>query len=130
VRQIAKGLDRPPTVIPARWNAVWPSVGHLHHARVGVTAKTLANHKANVRAALRWFGNEHDAPQHRSRGRGYRPSGRNGQSPCGCRELGRGVSSRLVSTPLGRTSWRQKVCYRFNFAMTAVDFRHDCDGPP
>ena len=52
-----------PTVIPARWNSVRISVGQLHHARVGVTAKTLANHKSNVRAALRWFGKEHDVPQ-------------------------------------------------------------------
>ena len=45
-------------MIPARWNSLRFSVGQLHHARVGVTAKTLANHKANVRAALRWFGKE------------------------------------------------------------------------
>ena len=37
-------------------------VAQLHHARVGVTAKTLANHRSNVRAALRWFGKEHDVP--------------------------------------------------------------------
>ena len=63
VRQVAKWLDRPAVEIPARWNAVRLSVGHLHHARVGVTAKTLANHKSNLRAALRWFGNEHNVPQ-------------------------------------------------------------------
>jgi integrase len=63
VRQIAKGLDRPPTVIPARWNSLRLSVGQLHHSRVGIMAKTLANHKANVRAALRWFGREHHVPQ-------------------------------------------------------------------
>jgi hypothetical protein len=63
LRQIAKWLDRPSAVIPARWHSVRISVSQLHHARVGVTAKTLANHKANVRAALRWFGNEHDVPQ-------------------------------------------------------------------
>jgi hypothetical protein len=62
VRQIAKWLDRPSTTIPARWISVQASVGHLHHARVGVTAKTLANHKSNLRAALRWFGKEHDVP--------------------------------------------------------------------
>ena len=50
-------------MIPARWHSVQISVAQLHHARVGVTAKTLANHKANVRAALRWFGKEHDVPQ-------------------------------------------------------------------
>ena len=56
LRQIAKWLDRPLAVVPARSNALLFSLGQLHHARVGVTAKTLANHKANVRAALRWFG--------------------------------------------------------------------------
>jgi hypothetical protein len=39
-------------------------VAQLHHARVGVTAKTLANHKSNVRAALRWFSKEHALPQY------------------------------------------------------------------
>ena len=63
LRQIAKWLDRPAAVIPARWHSVRISVARLHHARVGVTAKTLANHRANVRAALRWFGKEHDVPQ-------------------------------------------------------------------
>ena len=67
LRQVAKWLDRPATVIPARWNSVQISVGQLHHARVGVTAKTLANHKSNVRAALRWFGKEHDVPQRGAR---------------------------------------------------------------
>jgi len=63
LQQIARWLDRPATVIPARWNAVQLSVCQLHHVRVGVTAKTLANHKSNIRAALRWFGKEHDVPQ-------------------------------------------------------------------
>jgi integrase len=64
LRQIAKWLNRPPAVIPARWQAVRISVAQLHHARVGVTPKTLANHKSNTRAALRWFGKEYDVPQH------------------------------------------------------------------
>lgn len=63
LRQIAKWLDRPVAAIPGRWNSVRHAVGHLHHARVGATAKTLANHKSNVRAALRWFGQEQDVPQ-------------------------------------------------------------------
>ena len=62
--QIAKWLDRPAAVIPARWHSVRIPVAQLHHARVGVTAKTLANHKSNVRAALRWFGKEHALPQY------------------------------------------------------------------
>jgi hypothetical protein len=51
-------------VIPARLNAVEPPLRRLHHARVGVTAKTLANHKSNIRAALRWFDKQHDMPRH------------------------------------------------------------------
>ena len=60
LRQIAKWLDRPGEVIPARWTAIRLPVGQLHHARVGVTAKTVANHKSNAAAALRWFGKEHN----------------------------------------------------------------------
>jgi integrase len=63
LRQTAKWLDRPPEAIPARWSAVRFSVEQLHHARVSVTAKTLANHKSNARAALRWYGKAHDMPQ-------------------------------------------------------------------
>ncbi len=60
LRQIAKWLNRPPAVIRARWQAVRISVAQLHPARAGVTPKTLANHKSNTRAALRWFGKEYD----------------------------------------------------------------------
>jgi integrase len=63
LRQIARCLDRPLGVIPARWIAIRMFVRQLHHAQVGLTAKTLANHRSNVRAALRWFGEEHDVPQ-------------------------------------------------------------------
>ena len=63
LRMIAKGLDRPAAVIPARWQAVRTSVAQLHHARRGTGAKTLSNHVSNVRAALRWFGKEQGVPQ-------------------------------------------------------------------
>ncbi len=62
LRQIAKWLDRPVELTPARWTAIWLQVGQLHHARLGVTAKTVANHKANAAAALRWFGKEYNLP--------------------------------------------------------------------
>jgi hypothetical protein len=62
-RRIAECLDRPVGEIPARWTALRASVGDLHHARVGVAAKTLANHKANLRAALRWRAKEHPLPR-------------------------------------------------------------------
>jgi hypothetical protein len=62
LRQIAKGLDRPMELIPARWTAIRIGVEKLHHARMGLTPKTLANHKANVRAALRWLSGEEGLP--------------------------------------------------------------------
>src|SRR5688572_22671969 len=52
LRQIAKALDRPLELLPARWTGLWPQVSRLHHHPLGVTPKTLANHKANVKAAL------------------------------------------------------------------------------
>jgi integrase len=67
LRQIAKWLDRPAAVIPARWHSVRISVGQLHHAGVGVTSKTLSNHRSNARAALRWFGKEQGVPQQGAR---------------------------------------------------------------
>jgi integrase len=63
LRQVAKWLDRPAEVIPARWQSVRISVSQLHHARAGITRKTAANHVANTRAASRWFGKEHDLPR-------------------------------------------------------------------
>jgi hypothetical protein len=62
LRQIAKWLDRPVQTIPARWTSIRLPVERLHHVPLWVTAKTVANHKANVRAALRWFGKEHELP--------------------------------------------------------------------
>jgi hypothetical protein len=62
LRQIAIALDKPPEMIQARWTAVRHPAGRLHHAPLGITAKTLANHKSNARAALVWFAGEHDVP--------------------------------------------------------------------
>src|SRR5438105_12828580 len=62
LRQIAKAMDKPWDIIPARWTAARFAIGRLHHARVGANPKTLANHKSNVRAALLWFGNEKGLP--------------------------------------------------------------------
>jgi hypothetical protein len=62
LRIVAKALGRPPQLVPARWTAVRIPISRLHHAQMGVTAKTLANHKANVRAALSWFAKEENVP--------------------------------------------------------------------
>jgi integrase len=60
LRQIAKALDKPMEALPARWTSARFNVERLHHATVGANAKTLANQKSNVKAALRWFCNESD----------------------------------------------------------------------
>jgi integrase len=62
LRKIAKALDRPPESIAARWVAVALQINQLHHANNGVAWKTLANHKANAKAALFWFRNEQGLP--------------------------------------------------------------------
>ncbi len=53
---------------------------------MGVTAKTVANHKANVRAALRWFGKEHDVPARGVPLTPYWTGLRDGIEDLGCRK--------------------------------------------
>jgi hypothetical protein len=62
LRVTAKALGKPPELVPARWTAVRIPISRLHHVQMSVTAKTLANHKANVRAALSWFAQEDNVP--------------------------------------------------------------------
>jgi hypothetical protein len=64
LRQIAKALDKPLEVIPARLSAVRADLARLHHAPAGLTLKTLQNHKSNVRSALRWLAREKGIPEH------------------------------------------------------------------
>jgi Phage integrase family len=64
LRQIAKALDKPLEVIPARLSAVRADLARLHHAPAGLTPKTLRNHKSSVRSALRWLAREKGIPQH------------------------------------------------------------------
>jgi hypothetical protein len=64
LRQIAKALDRPLEVIPARYSAVRADLALLHHAPAGLTAKTLQNHKSNAKSALLWLAREKDIPRH------------------------------------------------------------------
>ncbi len=63
LRMIAKALERPPESIAARWGAVALKINLLHHANSGVEWKTLANHKANAKAALFWFRGEQGLPR-------------------------------------------------------------------
>jgi Phage integrase family len=62
LRQIAKMIGRPMDSIAARWTAARFPIERLHHARVGANPKTLANHKSNARAALKWFAGVQDVP--------------------------------------------------------------------
>jgi hypothetical protein len=64
LRQIAKALDRPLEVIPARYSAIRTDLAQLHEAPAGLTTKTLQNHKSNTKSALLWLGREKGIPQH------------------------------------------------------------------
>jgi integrase len=55
MRFVARALDRPPSLIPARWTAVRPPLEEMRPFQLGVTPKTFANHRANMRAALNFF---------------------------------------------------------------------------
>jgi hypothetical protein len=64
LRQIAKALDRPLEVIPARYSAVRADLINLHEVPVGLTAKTLQNHKSNAKSALLYLAREKGLPEH------------------------------------------------------------------
>src|SRR5680860_386311 len=55
LRQMARYLDRPLSLIPTRIAAIAEAVNKLHPARLSVNPKTFINHRANARAALLWF---------------------------------------------------------------------------
>jgi integrase-like protein len=64
LRQIAKALDRPLEIIPARYSAVRADLQHLHQVPAGLTAKTLQNHKSNTKSALLWLERAKGIPRH------------------------------------------------------------------
>jgi site-specific recombinase XerD len=64
LRQIAKALDKPLEVIPARLTAIRADLAQLHHVPAGLTRKTLQNHKSNVKSALLWLARERRIPRH------------------------------------------------------------------
>jgi integrase len=64
LRQICIAIGRPPESVAGRWSGVCSAIQQLHHARVGCDPKTLSNHKANARAALRWFDGKKTEPRH------------------------------------------------------------------
>ena len=55
LRQMARYLDRPLSLIPTRIAAIAEAVKRLHPASLAVNPKTFVNHRANARAALLWF---------------------------------------------------------------------------
>src|SRR4051794_9177933 len=48
LRQIAKARNCPLSLMPARWTALRLPIGRLHHGLLGMSAKTLANHRSNL----------------------------------------------------------------------------------
>src|SRR5262249_3865744 len=62
--QLARGLDKPLEVIPARLTAIRADLAQLHHVPTRLTRKTLQNHKSNVKSALLWLAREKRIPKH------------------------------------------------------------------
>jgi integrase len=56
IRRIVKFLERDPSQLPARLGALRYGIARLHHAQLGISRKTLQNHVANLKAAVRHFG--------------------------------------------------------------------------
>jgi hypothetical protein len=52
LRWFAKAVNKPLEVIPARYSAVRSDLAQLHEVPSGLTAKTVQNHKSNVKSAL------------------------------------------------------------------------------
>ena len=64
LRQIAKAFDKPLELIPARYSAICKDLVRLHEVPVGLTVKTLRNHKSNTKSALLWLAREKDVPRY------------------------------------------------------------------
>jgi integrase len=94
LRQVGKALDRPLEIIPARYSAVRNDMRQLHSAPLGLTPKTLQNHRSNVKSALLWLAREKGIPEH---GAPLAPA---------WERLRAGISDRLVR-------WRLSALMRF-----------------
>jgi hypothetical protein len=64
LRQFAKAMDRPLEIIPARYSAVRNDLAKWHHVPAGLTAKTVMNHRSNVKGTLLWLAREKGVPEH------------------------------------------------------------------
>ncbi|MEJ0096247.1 MAG: site-specific integrase [Methylocella sp.] len=62
MRAVAAALGLPPESLPARWQALAHRIKQLHHARVGMSEKTLKNHVSNLKAALRYLSGDKTIP--------------------------------------------------------------------
>src|ERR1700730_16443056 len=103
LRQIAKALDKPVEVIPARYSAVRVDLAHLHHSPAGLTAKPLRNHISNAKSALLWLAREKGVPEHGGCGSSPRIAGRSARQPCILKTAGQAtLSSVRWSSSRGR----------------------------
>jgi hypothetical protein len=64
LRWFAKAVNKPLEVIPARYSAVRGDLAQLHEVPSGLIAKTVQNHKSNVKSALLWLAREKGIPEH------------------------------------------------------------------
>jgi integrase len=64
LRQFAKAVNKPLELIPARYTAVRADLAQLHEVPAGLIAKTMQNHKSNVKSALLWLTQEKGIPKY------------------------------------------------------------------
>jgi hypothetical protein len=106
MRQIAKIMDKPLEVIPARYSAIRADLSQLHHAPAGLTPKTLQNHKSNTKSALLWLAREKGVPEHGA------------PLTAAWETLRAGIKDRLVRS---RLSSMMRYCSANNVPPTEVD---------
>lgn len=58
LRRVAAFLGRHPKQLPARLSGLRQGITRLHHAKLGIARKTLQNHLANLKAAIRYGGQQ------------------------------------------------------------------------
>src|SRR5262245_43678612 len=106
LRQIAKAMGKPLQIIPARYSAVRAELAQLHQVPVGLTAKTLQNHKSNAKSALLWLERAKGIPKY---GTPLSPA---------WEMLRAGIRDRLVRS---RLSSLMRFCSATEIAPAAVD---------
>jgi hypothetical protein len=111
LRQVARALDKPLELIPARYSAIRADLAQLHEAPLGWTVQTLRNHRSNVKRALLWLENE------------MRFSSAKGVEPGAVEEavIAALVDYRLRMGMSGDNAYRRRLAQAWNSCVGVID---------